>query len=168
VIQEIVDQTADSDRKIIFLANTVPLVTQQYNFLRKFVTCGIEEYYGDKRLDGKVLDTWDQAIWDKELANNKILVMSPAILVDMLNHSFISVADIRMIVFDECHHTTGKHPYSQVLNEVKKNNVVMDIKLLGLTASIAVNKCDLRKFKEQLNELESKFGYERNCLPCLD
>ena len=156
VIKEIVDRTENTDRKIVFLANTVPLVTQQCKFLKKLISCGIEEYYGEKRLENKVLDAWDQLIWDRELAKNRILVMSPQILVDMLNHSFISVARIAMIVFDECHHTTGGHPYRQVLLKVKQRGV-RDIKLLGLTASIVTNKCNLREFKKLTSELENKF-----------
>jgi endoribonuclease Dicer len=162
VIKELVEQENDT-RKIIFLANTVPLVMQQCKFLKKFISASIEEYYGEKRLDGKLLDAWDKEIWARELEKNQILVMSPAILVDMLNHSFICVNSIKMIVFDECHHATGKHPYSQVLDKLK-DTVHRDIKILGLTASIVQNKCTSQNFKNLMRALEKKFEYAKKNL----
>jgi endoribonuclease Dicer len=76
-------------RRTIFLANNVPLVMQQAEFLRNHTYLNVGEYYGDRLLDNKLLDCWDQTTWDKELEKNQILVMSPQILVDMLQHSFI-------------------------------------------------------------------------------
>jgi endoribonuclease Dicer len=156
VINELVDQV-DDKRKIIFLASTVQLVMQQCNFLRKFIPVGIEEYYGEKRLKNMILDLWDKEIWAGELAKNQVLAMSPAILVEMFNHSFISVSSIKMIVFDECHHTTGKHPYTQVLDKIRQT-VPRNVKILGLTASIVQNKCTPQTFKKLMGALEASFG----------
>jgi endoribonuclease Dicer len=78
-------------RRTIFLANNVPLVMQQAGFLRSHTYLNVGEYYGDRVIDDKILDYWDQSTWDKELENNQILVMSPQILVDMLQHSFIGI-----------------------------------------------------------------------------
>ena len=80
-----------------FQANNVPLVIQQAEFLRNHTYLKVGEYYGDRLIDDKVLDYWDQPTWDKELETNQILVMSPQILVDMLQHSFIGNAQSKHI-----------------------------------------------------------------------
>ena len=158
LIQEVLKRI-DPSEKIIFLANTVPLVQQQCKVLREFIDARIEEYYGERRIDNNILDTWSEAVWKKELEKNQILVMSPVILVDILDHSFISLDYIRLIVFDECHHATGKHPYSQILDKIN-NADRRKIKILGLSASIVAQKChSVYIFKHKLSLLENKFGY---------
>jgi endoribonuclease Dicer len=62
---------------------------QQAEFIRTHTYLKVGEYYGDRLIDERVLDFWDQPTWDKELEENQILVMSPQILVDMLQHNFI-------------------------------------------------------------------------------
>ncbi len=76
-------------KRTIFLCETVPLVQQQANFLRIHHHLNVGDYFGDKLIGEKQLDSWDQAIWTEELKKNQILVMTPQILVDMIQHSFI-------------------------------------------------------------------------------
>lgn len=78
-------------KRTIFLANTVPLVIQQAEYLRRHSHLKVGDYYGAKLIDDKLLDTWDKQIWDNELENHQVLVMSPQILVDMIQHSFIGI-----------------------------------------------------------------------------
>jgi endoribonuclease Dicer len=78
-------------KRTIFLANTVPLVQQQADFIRKHSHLNVGEYFGDKKIDDRILDSWDQEIWNKELEKNNILVMSPQILLEMILHSFLGI-----------------------------------------------------------------------------
>ena len=80
-----------SVKRTFFLANNVPLVNQQANYLREHISLQVGEYYGDLiSSDGERLDFWNKETWERELEANHILVMTPQILVDLLNHSFIS------------------------------------------------------------------------------
>lgn len=76
-------------KRTIFLANTVPLVKQQASYLNKFTQFKIGIYYGDVKIDDRVVDLWDHVIWEKELEKNQVLVMSPQILIDCLEKNFI-------------------------------------------------------------------------------
>ncbi len=76
-------------KRTIFLANTVPLVQQQADFIRKHTHLNVGEYFGEKRIDDRILDAWDKEIWNRELEKNSILVMSPMILLEMILHSFL-------------------------------------------------------------------------------
>lgn len=145
------------EKKTIFLANTVPLVTQQASFIRRHCPLDVGEYYGDRVIEERLLDYWDQSIWDRELSNNQVLVMTPQILVDMIQHSFIDINRINLLIIDECHHATGNHPYCQILRLYHESESKEEIRILGLTASIVQKKCNLNKFKEYFKKLEEKF-----------
>ena len=156
---ELIGEFNEGGKRTFFIANTVPLVSQQANFIRRHCPLVVGEYYGDRVIEDRLLDFWDKAIWNRELAQNQVLVMTPQILVDMIQHSFIDINKINLLIIDECHHATGNHPYCQILrlyheNEKSKEN----IRILGLTASIVQKKCNLGKFKEYFRKLEDKFG----------
>lgn len=76
-------------KRSIFLANTVPLIKQQADYLAKFTPFKVDAYYGDKKIDDRFVDFWDEAIWEAELRKNQVLVMSPQILVDCISKNFI-------------------------------------------------------------------------------
>lgn len=78
-----------STKRSIFLANTVPLVKQQADYLAKFTPFKVSAYYGDKKIDDKIVDLWDREIWESEMRSNQILVMIPQVLVDCLEKNFI-------------------------------------------------------------------------------
>jgi endoribonuclease Dicer len=89
--EEVEKPYSEGGRRTIFLANNVPLVIQQAEFIRSHTYLNVGEYYGDKLIGNKLLDSWDKETWTKELEKNHILAMSPQIFIDMLNHSFISI-----------------------------------------------------------------------------
>ena len=89
--EEIEDEFSSGGQRTIFLCNNVPLVIQQAEYLRKHNNLNVGEYYGDKLIDGKKLDLWSKEIWKKEFEKNQILVMSAQVLVDLTNHSFLSI-----------------------------------------------------------------------------
>lgn len=67
---------------------------------------------------------------------------------------------INLIIFDECHHATGNHPYSQIMNKYYNENAIdLNVRVLGLTASIVHKKCNLKTFNSCLKKLEDKFGF---------
>lgn len=45
----------------------------------------------------------------------QVLVMTPAILLTCLRHSFFKLSMIKVLIIDECHHARGKHPYACIM-----------------------------------------------------
>lgn len=51
--------------------------------------------------------------------------MTSQILNDMLTHKYISVEEISLIIFDECHHAVDDHPMRSIMKhfeKIPKNN----------------------------------------------
>ncbi len=145
-------------KRTVFLAVTVPLIIQQANYIRMHCHLNVGEYYGSKTIDDQVIDLWDKNIWDNEIEANQILVMTPQILVDIIQHAFLDINQINLLIFDECHHAVGNHPYSQLLRLYHNNHSNnKDIRVMGMTASIVQRKCNLSTFKSHFVNLENKF-----------
>lgn len=43
------------------------------------------------------------------------MVMTPQILLNALSHSFLSLDDIKLLIFDECHHAKKKHAMALIM-----------------------------------------------------
>lgn len=41
--------------------------------------------------------------------------MTPQVLLDALRHAFLTLETVRLMIFDECHRTTGNHPYARIM-----------------------------------------------------
>ena len=89
--EEIEEEFSKGGKRSIYLCNNVPLVNQQTEYIRNHTQFKVGEYYGDKLIDNRKLDSWSKEMWNNELENNQVLVLSSQILVDMLNHSFLGI-----------------------------------------------------------------------------
>lgn len=77
-------------KRTVFLVNTVPLVQQQAEVIRRHTDVNVGDYFGEKRINNKIIDSWDKKMWEAELNSKQVLVMSAQILVEMLSHNYIS------------------------------------------------------------------------------
>lgn len=96
------------------------------------------------------VDFWNESEWEKEFNENNVLVMIAQIFLNLLNHSYIQLSQVNLLIFDECHHAKKKHPYRQIM-QVFDGKRADHPKIMGLTASV-VNK----KVKDLGNLLESE------------
>ncbi|KAI1825369.1 RNase3 domain-containing protein [Xylaria intraflava] len=123
-----------SDKIIWFLAPTVALCEQQYRVIKSQI--GAAQI---KLLSGADnVDAWSSTrIWDDYLKGVHVVVSTYQILLDAILHAFIQVSRLGLIVFDEAHNCTGKHPGSQIMEQyrIQKNKGMPCPAILGLTAS---------------------------------
>ncbi|XP_058762785.1 endoribonuclease Dicer homolog 2-like isoform X2 [Vicia villosa] len=118
----------------VFLVPKVVLVSQQAAALRNHTDLKVGMYWGDMGVD-----YWDEATWKKEMGKHEVLVMTPAILLNCLRHSFIKLNMIKVLIMDECHHAAGKHPYACIMTEFYHHQLRCGItelpRIFGMTAS---------------------------------
>ncbi|KAG0646281.1 ATP-dependent helicase DCL-2 [Hyphodiscus hymeniophilus] len=120
---------------IWFLAPTVSLCSQQFEYLQSQITSvQIKCLKGE---DG--VDRWSsQNEWDTVLRNVRIVVSTFQVLLDALSHAFIKMESLALIIFDEAHHCVGNHPGAKIMRSFyhprkSEGSLIPDI--LGLTAS---------------------------------
>ena len=95
------------------------------------------------------VDFWDKETWHKEFNTEAdVLVMTAQILVNILTHGFFSYHNINLLIMDECHNATKKHPYVRVMEFLP---VLEGPHIMGLTASI-INE----KYKKSADESSIK------------
>jgi ERCC4-related helicase len=91
-------------KKIWFSAPSVVLAHQQYRFLSRQLPA-----YQFKLITGHDNpEHWDFNLWGRALLNVQVIVSTPVILEQALNHVFVSLKDLSLLVIDEAHHCVGR------------------------------------------------------------
>lgn len=91
----------------------------------------------------------------------QIFVMTPDKLLNYLQHGLIQLADVSLLVVDECHHVEPGSPYGIIMNEFyakacplqqkfQKCTILRRPRILGLTASPISEKVNL-KYQDTFN-----------------
>ncbi|CAE6112025.1 unnamed protein product [Arabidopsis arenosa] len=120
----------------IFLAPTVALVEQQAKVIADSVNFKVAIHCGGKRI------VKSHSEWEREISENEVLVMTPQILLHNLQHCFIRMECISLLIFDECHHAQqqSNHPYAEIMKVFYKSESLQRPRIFGMTASPVVGK----------------------------
>ncbi|KAJ2641462.1 Dicer-like protein 1, partial [Coemansia sp. RSA 1694] len=119
-------------RKIrVFLNNTVALAHQQARVIAQNSSQKVKELVGSMSID-----EWDEARWTAEWESTSVLVMIHQVLLNALRAGLVWITDIDLLVFDECHHARGHHPYALIMREFYDHCPAQDRPhIFGMTAS---------------------------------
>ncbi|KAJ2780724.1 Dicer-like protein 1 [Coemansia interrupta] len=100
-------------RKIrVFLNNTVALVYQQARVISENTDQKVHAFAG-----AMGVNEWDDSRWSEKWKTSSVLVMTPQVLLNALRAGRAHISDIDLLVFDECHHARGNHPYALIMRE---------------------------------------------------
>lgn len=80
---------------------------------------------------------WRKPTWDAYFAKNMVIVCTAEVLSQCLMHSFISIAQINLLIFDEAHHAKDNHPYARIMKDhyLHEAEIAKRPRLFGMTAS---------------------------------
>ncbi len=138
-----------------FTAPSVVLAYQQYRFLSQQLPA-----YQFKLITGMDnAEYWTSLdIWQKALHNVHVVVSTPSILEQALNHAFVSMKDISLLVFDEAHHCVKKGPMNALMQNHYHSQRLLgsdhDLPhILGLSASPITKKStkEVAELEKNLN-----------------
>ena len=144
----------------------MPLAEQQAKAVSQNTSLKVKHYTGDMGVD-----FWDKHTWRKEFNENDVLVMTAQILVNILTHGFFTPQNINLLIMDECHNATKKHPYVRVMEFLPVSG---GPHIMGLTASIinekykkSPDKDSIRSFiDDRMKMLETTM--RSKCITCSD
>ena len=142
---------------------------QQKKVIEDHTALKVGFYTGDMGVD-----FWDRDRWRDEFNTNDVLVMTAQILLNILTHAFINLKNINLLILDECHNASGKHPYSKILQMFDDDDGRVQPHIMGLTASIINEKYRkdddeymIKEFLERkMKELENRM--RAVCMTCSD
>ncbi|KAL2888792.1 RNase3 domain-containing protein [Ceratocystis lukuohia] len=134
-----------------FLAPTASLCMQQH----EVISAQIPSVKTKIMLGTDSMDSWStKARWSRELEGVRIVVCTHQILLDALDHSFVDLDDMSLIIFDEAHNCVGNHPGSKIMRchyHTRKAKRLPVPAILGLSASPSMNA--MAKTVEQLEDV---------------
>ncbi|XP_062145821.1 endoribonuclease Dicer homolog 2-like [Alnus glutinosa] len=137
----------------VFLVPKVVLVFQQAEDVKMHTDLNVGMHHGEMGVD-----FWDPATWKEEIGKHEVLVMTPTILLNGLSHGFLKLSMIKVLIIDECHHASGKHPYALIMTEFyhrELSSARSDLpRIFGMTASPIKTKSE-NSFWEKICELET-------------
>ncbi|XPS99549.1 Dicer-like protein 1 [Ascochyta lentis] len=138
LLKHVLDEELESRAKgsvhktAFFLVDSVNLVFQQANVLR----CGLDQ--GVEPVCGAMgASLWRKLTWDAYFTQNMVIVCTAEVLAQCLMHSFISIAHINLLIFDEAHHAKDNHPYARIMKDyyLQESDISKRPRLFGMTAS---------------------------------
>ncbi|KAI1268232.1 hypothetical protein F5Y18DRAFT_423590 [Xylariaceae sp. FL1019] len=133
VEQELEDRHAGKPHKLaFFLVDKVALVHQQYRVLSANLDFDMDSFSGDSNSP-----KYTQTFWDEARDNKTVVVCTAAILAHCLQHAFIRMEQISLLIFDEAHHAKKNHHYARIVKDfyAPLEKSFQPPRILGLTAS---------------------------------
>ena len=90
------------------------------------------------------MDKWDKAKWAQCTKSNRVLVGTAEVFrQNLVDRTFLDVAQISLCIFDECHHAVGNAPMANIMRDALSTYpAALRPRIVGLTASFVNGKCD--------------------------
>ncbi|XP_074249660.1 endoribonuclease Dicer isoform X2 [Saimiri boliviensis] len=134
-------------KRTVFLVNSANQVAQQVSAVRTHSDLKVGEY-SNLEVNG----SWTKERWNQEFTKHQVLIMTCYVALNVLKNGYLSLSDINLLVFDECHLAILDHPYREIMKLCE--NCPSCPRILGLTASILNGKCDPEELEEKIQKLE--------------
>jgi len=150
--QELEHRAASKSKRIsFFLVDKVALVFQQYAVLKANLSQDIERVCG-----AMGTDLWTANVWRDLFERNMVIVATADVLLHCLNHAFITIEQINLLVFDEAHHAKKGHAYARIIKEhCLHASERRRPRIFGMTASpVDIGTDDIVDLHEKAKELE--------------
>ena len=144
--------------KILFMAPTRPLVEQHAAFLKEVVNLDPSLIL---TLTGTILAEKREKLWDSA----RIVVSTPQIIENDLLSNRITLTDVALLIFDECHRATGNYSYVYIAEKYAAQ--AKEPLVLGMTASPGSEQEKIEEICSSLgvSRVESRTEYDRDVAP---
>ncbi|UKZ52567.1 hypothetical protein TrVGV298_006345 [Trichoderma virens] len=104
-------ESCDPKKIVWFMAPTVSLCTQQKDVLKLQIPAVPMTLLAGN----SAINAWGPEIWHTLLGTTRVVVSTPQVLLDALDHAYITMNHLALLVFDEAHNCIGKNPGGRVM-----------------------------------------------------
>lgn len=140
----------EGGKRTFFLVPTVPLVVQQQKAIKDQMDLRVGGYVGDMNVDN-----WSAEHWNAEFVQSQVLVMTPDVFRLIIQHGFLALSRVNLLVLDECHRAVKQHTYREVMRCMDVVPLKDRPRILGLTASVLNSKAKEREVERRIRDLEA-------------
>jgi len=156
LIRWVIDQELESralgnpPRITFFLVASVSLVFQQHAVLETNLDHKVARFCGAMNTD-----KYNKVVWTQHFTENRVIVCTADILLQCLSHSYITMRQINLLVFDEAHHTKKNHAYARIIKDyyLAETKEEARPRIFGMTASPVDAKTDTIQAAHELETL---------------
>lgn len=104
-------EICDASKIIWFIAPTVSLCHQQHDVLKlQIPAVPMMTLAGNSNIDA-----WGPDIWAILLDTVRIVISTPQVLLDALDHAYLNLGLLALLVFDEVHNCIGRSPGGKIM-----------------------------------------------------
>lgn len=105
------------------------------------------------------LDHWTQDRWLDEFERSQVLVATCQIILDVVRHGYVSLSQLNIIVFDECHNATRNHPMTQLMSMYQRLPAagVARPRIIGMSGTLLGSQVRSATVLADLERLEVQF-----------
>lgn len=129
--------------------DSITLVFQQFAVLECNLDQPMARFCGNMNSD-----LWNKSLWEKTVAENMVIVCTAGVLHQCLLHSFVTMENINLLIFDEAHHAKKNHVYARIVKDFYIDvHASRRPKIFGMTASPVDARVDVKKAAEELEGL---------------
>ncbi|GAA5979150.1 hypothetical protein JCM10908_002820 [Rhodotorula pacifica] len=118
---------------VVFTTPTTTLVTQQAGVIREQTIARVKAFIGAE------VDFWKVERFQQEFADAEVVVCTPQVWLNILNSGYWSLRNCSLLIVDECHHCTKKHPSAEIMRQhyhpSKQEDSTRLPRVFGMTAS---------------------------------
>lgn len=103
--------------------------------------------------------SWSKERYHEEFNKTQVIVATAQLFLDAVKHAYISIDQLNVIIFDECHHGRLNHPYHELMKQFKYVEAEKHPRIIGLSGMlIGISSAITEKtVEEELAALESTF-----------
>ncbi|XP_036140493.1 endoribonuclease Dicer isoform X2 [Monomorium pharaonis] len=142
----------EGGKRSIFIVNTVPLVTQQADYISRHTGLSCKGYSGDMKVD-----FWQESQWLTEIEEHQVLVMTAQIFLNLLIHGYMKLNRVNLIIFDECHRAVSDHPMRQIMQQFENCSKEDYPRVLAMSATLLNANVKVYKIESTIRSLEITF-----------
>ncbi|XP_022096692.1 endoribonuclease Dicer-like [Acanthaster planci] len=156
----------EGGKRMMYLVNDVSTVLQQASVIREHTDLSIGEFISCSSVD----DHFSVAEWKQKFVLCQVIITTAKVFLKVLEARLVCPSQLNLLIFDECHLATDKHPYCEITRTLSERTDLSCLpRIMGMTASILHSKCEPETLEKKLKALEQTLKsvvetYSSGCL----
>lgn len=142
----------EGGKRSVFLVNTVCLANQQAQTIEDILEVNVACWTSESKKK-----SWKREKFREEFEKSEVIVATSQLFLDAVKHSFISLAELNILVIDECHHARADHPTHEIMKQFQYIDAEKHPRIIGLSGMLSgiSSSVNVDNVEDELSALEA-------------